>query len=94
MVKELQDAGEIAPGAVIPRFESERASRSTGDKTARASQMLVDYKRPRRIIHVLGTHDVLERAQRRFPKTKPLDLVDASYYGWHSLTGKRVMKWL
>lgn len=65
-------------------FASDKAGAGHGSKVHRASQMLADYERGR-FVHVLGTHQVLERALRRFPKTKPLDLTDASYWSWHDL---------
>ncbi len=67
-----------------PGFTADKAGAGHGPKTHRASKMLADYERGR-IIHVLGTHGTLERALRRFPKTKPLDLVDASYWSWTDL---------
>jgi hypothetical protein len=36
---------------------------------------------------VRGTHATLERALNRFPKTKPLDLVDVAYWSWQDLNG-------
>ena len=30
-------------------------------------------------------NDTLERALRRFPRTKPFDLVDAAFWAWHDL---------
>ena len=68
-----------------PRFKWAKASAGHGSKVHRASQMLVDYEQGR-IRHVIGTHNVLERALRRFPRTKPYDLVDASVWAWHELT--------
>ncbi|GEM_PF-2834526 len=67
-----------------PKFRSEKAGAGHGPKAERASRMLVDYERGR-IVHVLGTHQILERALRRFPKTKPFDLTDACYWGWNDL---------
>lgn len=73
---------------VMPRFDWRKAGSGHGSKTHRSAQMLADYERPgQRIVHVEGTHLVLERALRRFPKTKPLDLCDAAYWGWHDLRG-------
>jgi hypothetical protein len=51
--------------------------------------MLADYERPGRIIHVRGTHEILERALRRFPRTKPFDLVDGAYWSWRDLNRRR-----
>lgn len=67
-----------------PAFRQEKAGAGHGPKTHRASQMLVDYERGA-IVHVVGTHEALERALRRFPLTKPLDLTDAAYWSWHDL---------
>ena len=67
-----------------PRFTSAKAGAGHGGKAERSSQMLADYDRGR-ITHVTGTHAVLERALRRFPKTKPLDLADAAFWAWHDL---------
>lgn len=46
--------------------------------------MLPDYERGE-IVHVTGTHETLERALRRFPRTKPFDLVDVCYWSWWDL---------
>ncbi len=70
-----------------PSFTWDKAGSGQGPKAHRASRMLVDYERGERgrIVHVIGTHDVLERALRRFPKTKPFDLVDAAFWSWKDL---------
>lgn len=68
----------------VPAFRQAKAGAGHGPKAHRASQMLADYERAR-IVHVVGTHETLERALRRFPRTKPLDLVDASYWSWLDL---------
>lgn len=57
---------------------------SVGSKTHRASQMLFDYETDQ-IRHVKGTHEILEAALNRFPRTKPFDLTDASYWSWRDL---------
>jgi len=67
-----------------PPFTSERAGAGFGSKQERAQRMLVDYE-SERIIHVLGTHEVLERSLKRFPLMKPYDLVDASFWSWNDL---------
>jgi LAGLIDADG DNA endonuclease family protein len=71
-------------GVSAPPFRSAKAGAGHGSKVHRASQMLADYERGR-IVHVVGTHEVLERALRRFPKFKPLDLVDSAYWAWNDL---------
>lgn len=63
-----------------------KAGAGYGSKVHRASLMLADYERGR-FIHVLGTHNVLERALRRFPKTKPFDLTDCAFWSWWDLCG-------
>lgn len=87
-VKELKDAGKI-PGRV-PAFRQAKAGAGHGPKTERASKMLADYERGQ-IVHVVGTHETLERALRRFPKTKPLDLTDAAYWSWRDLRGDQTV---
>ena len=68
------------------RFKEAKAGQGNEPKAGRASIMLADYERPgRRILHVIGTNTVLERALKRFPRTKPLDLVDAGYWAWDDL---------
>lgn len=68
------------------RFAEAKAGQGQDPKAHRASLMLSDYEKPGlRIRHVLGTHLVLEKALARFPKTPPLDLVDAAYWSWDDL---------
>jgi hypothetical protein len=71
-----------------PKFTYAKAGAGHGPKAQRASQMLTAYERGK-IVHVVGTHELLEKALRRFPKSKPFDLVDAAYWSWWSLAGKR-----
>lgn len=68
----------------MPQFRSAKAGSGHGPKAHRASMMLPDYEQGR-IVHVIGTHAVLERALNRFPLTKPYDLVDAGYWSWNDL---------
>lgn len=65
--------------------QQEKAGATQLSKAARAQQMLAAYERPGHIVHVLGTHLVLERALRRFGRVKPFDLADASYWAWRDL---------
>lgn len=67
----------------FPAFAGAKAGAGHGGKVERNSRMLVDYEHGK-VIHVRGTHGVLDRALRRFPK-KPLDLVDAGYWAWDDL---------
>jgi len=66
-----------------PSFKSAKAGEGHGSKLARNQRMLVAYEQGR-VIHVLGTHAVLERSLKRFPN-RPLDLADAAYWGWYDL---------
>jgi len=68
-----------------PAFDSAKAGAGHGGKVERGLRMLADYERGK-IIHVVGTSGILEKALRRFPK-KPLDLADAGYWSWHDLLG-------
>lgn len=65
-----------------------KAGQGEGPKVHRAQQMLAAYETDQ-IRHVLGTHLTLEAALRRFPKTKPLDLVDCAYWSWTDLDPTR-----
>lgn len=67
-----------------PKFASVRADSGTGGKAHRANPMLVDYENGR-IIHVYGTHEVLESALSRFPLSKPFDLTDAAVWAHHDI---------
>jgi phage terminase large subunit-like protein len=67
-----------------PRLKHARGG-SIGPKQMRAQQMLTDYEKGR-VSHVAnGHHMVLERALRRFPRTKPFDLTDAAFWAWRNL---------
>lgn len=83
--EELRASGELSGSA--PRFASAKAGAGHGSKMTRAQRMLVDYER-NRIRHLTGTHQVLEMALTRFPKSKPFDLTDAAYWAWADLAGK------
>lgn len=79
---------QITTETPTPTFRSDKAGAGHGPKAQRASQMLVDYERGR-MVHVLGTHETLERALRRYLLRKPFDLVDAAYWAWRDLTQRR-----
>lgn len=68
----------------MPEFREAKAGAGYGSKVARNQQMLVDYEHGR-VVHARGQHQALEKALRRFPKTKPLDLADAAFWGWEFL---------
>ncbi|KKN60740.1 hypothetical protein LCGC14_0529390 [marine sediment metagenome] len=67
-----------------PVFAAAKAGAGHGSKAHRSSFMLADYERGN-IIHVYGTHEILEDALKRFPKFKPYDLVDAAYWAWYDV---------
>ena len=83
--EQLVAQGRVAAGARMPTFKAAKAGAGHGSKAARNQRMLADYERGK-IVHVRGTHQVLERALRRFP-TKPLDLADVAYWLWWDLMG-------
>src|SRR5690606_35246182 len=87
-LRRLQEAGRIPRGVRVPAFRSAKAGQGHGPKTHRASLMLADYEKGR-IVHVIGTHQTLEAALNRFPKTKPFDLVDAAYWSWNDLRNQQ-----
>lgn len=70
-----------------PAYDEDKASRGYGSKRSRGQQMLTAYERSD-IIHVRGTHQVLEEALNRYdpPKGQPLDLVDAGFWAWNDLS--------
>ena len=85
LVEEGRDGRKITQEeADRVRFDSDKAGAGHGSKVHRGSLMLSEYERGT-FVHVTGTHNVLERALKRFPKTKPLDLADAAYWSWHDL---------
>jgi hypothetical protein len=88
IVKEelLKELGEASFGRLTwPGFRDAKAGTGTGNKVERNQRMLADYEKGK-VVHVIGTHNTLERALRRFP-TEPLDLADAAYWGWADLAG-------
>lgn len=86
-VDTLVECGQIRRNQA-PKFTSAKAGAGHGPKVERASRMLTAYERDT-IVHVTGTHQTLEKALRRFPVSKPFDLVDAAYWSWWHLAGKR-----
>jgi hypothetical protein len=82
-----QEAGIKNP----PSFRSAKAGQGHGPKAHRQAQMVAAYERGE-IIHVRGTHTVLERALRRFGVRKPYDLADAGWWSWYDLCNRR--RWL
>ena len=77
---------DIWANTAWPSFKADKAGAGHGPKTHRGQQMLADYERGT-IVHVTGTHAILEKSLRRFPK-KPLDLADAAYWSWADLRNR------
>ena len=65
-------------------FRSEKAGSTRQSKAHRVGQQISDYETGK-VIHVRGTHHILEAAQARFPKRKPYDLADADFWAWFDL---------
>lgn len=90
MLQALIEARVIGPTPRKPAFRQAKAGAGHGPKTHRAAQMLNAYETGE-LVHVIGTHAVLEQALRRFPRSKPFDLVDAGYWSWtHVKEGARL----
>jgi len=68
---------------VWPSFIEDKAGAGYGSKAERNFKMLVDYEHGK-VIHVLGTHTVIEKSLKRFPN-KPLDLADSWFWTWNDL---------
>lgn len=71
-------------GARVPRYESAKAGSTQMGKIERASLMQADYEL-KRFRHVYGRMNALEGGLKRFPKFKPFDCVDASFWSWRWL---------
>jgi len=85
--RKLVEEGLIPEDEPMLEFRQAKAG-SVGPKAHRANQMLSAYERGE-IIHVIGTHDPLEKGLRRYLLRKPFDLVDAAFWSWHALTHPR-----
>ncbi len=84
IVHEYLSSGKLTPG-YIPELNHTYTSSSSGSKVERARVLLGDYE-VGKVVHILGTHEVLERALLRFPDKKPFDLVDVTVNGHRILT--------
>ena len=51
--------------------------------------MLTAYEQGK-FVHVIGTHNILEKALKRFLVSKPYDLTDAAYWSYYDLTENMV----
>lgn len=83
--QDLIDEGLISGDAQKPIVIEERVTVADGPKRARWQKMLMEGYERGEIYHVMGTHEILERALRRLPIHKPYDLGDAAYLSWSSL---------
>jgi hypothetical protein len=85
---DLVASGMVPQGTRKPQFRQDKAGAGHGPKAQRASQMLVDYVHAK-IVHVVrpgaNSHELLERALKRYLIRKPYDLVDAAYWSWYDL---------
>lgn len=68
---------------IWPTFIEDKAGAGYGSKAERNAKMMVDYEHGQ-VIHVIGTHAVVEKSLRRFPN-KPLDLADSWFWTWNDL---------
>lgn len=68
-------------------FAEEKAGAGYGPKAHRTNEMLAAYERGE-ILHVRGSHGILEAGLMRYLIEKPFDLVDAAYWAWHGVNRK------
>ena len=81
--QDLLADGTIPATARQPMFRSAKAG-AIGSKAHRGNMMLTAYERGQ-IVHVTGTHHVLEKALNRFLIKKPYDLADAAFWAWYDI---------
>lgn len=88
------DIDEPVPSFKLPKFTSDKASArdektglSKGNKMERNQRMLTDYDKGN-VIHMIGTHTVIEKALNRVPND-PWDLSDSHWWLWYDLIYKR-----
>jgi len=75
-----QSMADVGHNITLPIFEEKKQSKG---KEERNEKMLADYETGR-VIHVYGTHLILEKALLRFP-SDPTDLCDAAFTSWERL---------
>jgi len=87
------EADEPVPEFRLPKFTSDKASArdektglSKGNKMERNQRMLTDYEKGK-VIHMVGTHTVIEKALNRVP-SDPWDLSDSHWWLWYDLIYK------
>jgi len=76
-----------APPVSLPKYTDARAGAGDGPKIERNGQLLTEYERGK-VKHMLGTHEVVQKALRRFPNP-PLDLADSWWWVWQDLIGNK-----
>jgi len=74
------------PPISLPKFDEAKAGAGDGPKIERNGQLLTEYERGK-VKHMLGTHQVMEKALRRFPNP-PLDVADSWWWVWKDLIGE------
>jgi hypothetical protein len=70
----------------LPKYAEAKAGAGEGPKIERNQRLLTAYETGK-VKHLIGTHMVIEKALKRFPK-KPLDVADAHYWTYLDLIGK------
>jgi hypothetical protein len=78
------------PPVSLPKFTDAKAGAGDGPKIERNGQLLTEYERGK-VKHMLGTHEVIQKALRRFPNP-PLDVADSWWWVWQDLIGKAKKK--
>lgn len=78
------------PPVSLPKYTDAKAGTGDGPKIERNGQLLTEYERGK-VKHMLGTHQVIEKALRRFPNP-PLDVADSWWWVWQDLIGNKKKK--
>jgi hypothetical protein len=82
--------GQLIPPVSLPKFTDAKAGAGDGPKIERNGQLLTEYERGK-VKHMLGTHQTIEKALRRFPNP-PLDVADSWWWVWQDLIGNKKKK--
>ena len=90
--KEMEATGKYnkdnpMPPISLPKFDEAKAGAGDGPKIERNGQLLTAYEIGK-VKHMIGTHQVIEKALRRFPNP-PLDLADSWWWVWKDLIGDK-----
>lgn len=95
---DLFEDADGRPRSLVPKYEWAKAGSTNLSKIERINRMKAQYQLGR-FRHVRGRMGVLEAGLRRFPRFKPYDAADSSYWSWRWLaglggeTGGREMTW-